>query len=296
MNEKIKNAIESRERFINKYITIDFLNHNIDITKTNYKFCVLLSGGLRNFEYTIPWINKFLIDPINADVFFYGWANKDGVEKNKETISKIHNLKNYQINDFNDNFFDFIKDEHYIKERIKCQSYNILQVNNLSKDYEIKNNIQYDFIIRARPDVFFFSTFNDNDILEIKENNKLGIPKQYYSLWSPNTTDTFAMGNREVMDLYCNKYYSVEESFKINEFSPEISLDYHINKNMKHIPIHDIYPTYIIDYPCDLITETMHLSPNFGGLNNTITNRLLYQNDVKYKDAEEEKMYKPHKI
>jgi len=280
MDLHIKNLIDNKERFLYPHIDINYLNKKVPKSKSNLKVCVLLSGGLRNFKYTIPWINKFLIEPLDADVFVHGWANAEGIANNEDKLKDIKNLKDFKINDINDIKFNFLKDDDTIKERIKGQFYNIFECNNLSKKYEKNNNFIYDIIIRARPDVFFFSEFEDEDLIKIKKDNVLALPKEYFKIWSGNTTDTFAMGNRYVMDLYCDTYKYVENSF-YGTISPEQTLEHNLKNYMKHISFYNIYPTYIIDYPHDLVTDTAHLSPKISNLSNSVTNRLLYQNDIK---------------
>jgi len=278
MTDLLKRAILLKERFIYKYISLDFLNKKISPTKTKYKICVLLSGGLRNFEYTTDWINKFLIDPLNADVFVYGWANINGVEDNVKKINKINNIRSFRINDIEDPDFNHIKHNNHLIERFYGQFYNIQQCNELRKEYETSNNIEYDIIIRARPDVFFFSEIEDSDIEYIYENNSVGIPVEYFKIWSTKTTDVFAMGNRYVMDKYCQAFDTVLESNYIIGESESV-VDYHI-KNKMNVEIYDMLPNFIIDYPCDLSTESMQISPKIGDLSESVTNRLLFQNDI----------------
>jgi len=278
MDVKIKQAILNKERFINNYISIDYLNRETKKTETNYKISVLLSGGLRNYEYTSSWINKFLVEPLNADVFIHGWANQNGVSDNIEKINKFSNVKMYRVNDLNDPEFDHLKHGDDLVTRIYGQFFNIKMCNDLRKRYELENNIKYDIIIRARPDVFFFSEMSDDDLKYLYNNNSIGIPCEYFKLWSGKTTDVFAVGNRDMMDYYCDAYETVLESnFIPNE--AESVVNNHLNN--RRVNVYDIIPNFIIDYPYDLVTENMNKSPNINGLPYSITNRLLFQNDIK---------------
>ena len=109
-------------------------------------------------------------------------------------------------------------------------------------------------------------------------NNSIGIPCEYFKLWSGKTTDVFAVGNRDMMDYYCDAYETVlEYNFIPNE--AEIVVNNHLNK--RRVNVYDIIPNFIIDYPYDLVTENMNKSPNINGLPYSITDRLLFQNDIK---------------
>jgi hypothetical protein len=278
MDYNIKEAISNKERFINRYISVDFLNKVTNKTKTKYKICILLSGGLRNFEYTHSWINKFLIEPLDADVFVHGWANSNGVQDNVDKINKFSNVKSYQINDISDPNFEYLNHNDKLVTRVFGQFFNLMKCNELRKNYEKNNNIEYDIIIRARPDVFFFSEIEDVDLDYVFKNNSIGIPYEYFKIWSSKLTDTFAMGNRHIMDYYCNSYDTVVDfNFTVGE--AESVIDNHIKKS--NVNVYNIVPTFIIDNPHDLVTENMDISPKIDNLPYSVTNRILFQNDIK---------------
>ena len=88
--EQIKIVTRQNQRYFYDLVTQDFLDLEVEKTNTNYKIAVLISGGMRNFATTQVWMNKFLIEPLNADVFVHGWQTVDGLE------SDIENVKNYQ--------------------------------------------------------------------------------------------------------------------------------------------------------------------------------------------------------
>ena len=112
----------------------------------------------------------------------------------------------------------------------------------------------------------------------LHKNNSVGIPAEYFKLWSGKTTDVFAMGNRFVMDEYCSAFETVLESnYVVGE--AESVIDYHV-KNKMNAEIHNILPNFIIDYPFDLVTENMDKSPILGDLSKSVTNRMLFQNDI----------------
>lgn len=278
MYDDIKQAIINKERFIYKYVSVDFLERKVPKLNTGLKICVLLSGGLRNFEYTCDWINKFLIEPLDADVFIHGWANSNGVEDNISKINKFSNLKKHVINDINDPNFEFLKKSNPLVTRLFGQFFNIKACNELRKSHE-QENTKYDLVIRARPDVFFFNELDISDIKYTYDNQVIAIPVEYFKLWSNKITDVFAMAKSDIMDKYCNAYETVLESnYVVGE--AESVVDYHV-KNKVRVSVHNIIPNFIIDYPIDLITDNMSFSPKIDNLSPSVTNRLLFQNDIK---------------
>lgn len=252
MDEKIKDLIDNNERWLCKHISHDFLNKSVKKTNLNLKIALQLGGGLRNFKYTIPWLNHFIVEPLDADVFVHGWANNLGVSQNEIDVLSYKNLKKYKINDINDSKFNFLKKENKLIEKIHGNFFNTLECNALRLEYEKENNIKYDFVIKTRPDAYFFSEFDDVDIEYSYNTNKIAIPLEYFrKLWCPYITDVFAMAPSEIMNNYCDAFYSIDESIKVNGIGPESTIHYHILTKMHGITIHNIYPNFILDYPQD---------------------------------------------
>lgn len=271
--EEIFKAVEKNERFLGKYLSVNFLNKENENSQSRFKVAIQLSGGLRNFEHTVAWINKFLVQPLNADVFFYGWANNQGVEDNKKIITQYHNLKLFQINDLNDQSFDFLKEKDRLKYVIKSQFYNIFECNELRKKFENDNNFNYDIIIRARPDAFFFNEIKEDILNEIFISNSIFVPNNYFCYhYSPYTTDCFAIGKREYMDSYCQayKYFSAFQSRLNSSSAAEFFIHSHLNTNMRNITIRNIDVNFTLEYPYDFIDME----------------KIMYQNDSSddYKD------------
>jgi hypothetical protein len=267
MDNNIKNLIENYERWLCKSITKDFLDKKVEPTNVKLKYAVQISGGLRNFRYTIPWLNHFIIEPLNADIFLHGWSNNMGVEENMSHIKNYKNIKSFIVNDINDIKFDKLKNPNKNIEKVYGNLFNVYECNELRKKYEIEKNIDYDFIIKCRPDVFFFSEFDDNDLMHIYENNSIGIPQDYFGkLWCPLTTDVIAIGKKDIIDRYCKAFNSIEDSIKYQGIGPEDCIHYHLKTNMSEIPLYNIHPNLIIDYPNDLPKELLDsVNTRFNG-------------------------------
>jgi len=267
LNEDINSINKLEERFINKYVYKSFLERIIEPYKLDYKIAIQLSGGLRCFKYTIPWINHFIIKPLNADVFINGWANNMGVVQNEIEVQEYDNLKDFKINDKDDPKFDFLKinnrgDQTTNKniEKLYGQYFNLLECNKLRNNYEKLNNFNYDLVIRCRPDVFFFQEFDIKDIISTINNNYLSIPINYFHRHYCNLTpEIFAMGSNNIMNEYCNAFYSIEDSIKNFGIGGESVIHYHINNIIKNVHIHNIDINFVIDYPVEYNFDELYL-------------------------------------
>lgn len=261
----INEAVEKNERFLGKYLSVNRLLENVEKSKSKYKICVQLSGGLRNFEKTSEWINKFLIEPLNADVFFFGWCNHLGVEENKSKMHLIDNIKYFTINNLNDKSFSFLGndqhnyglsgfDEYSIHFRVKSQFFNIHGCNELMKKYEEENGFQYDIVIRARPDSFFFNKFEDGLLDKIFESeNSVFVPTRYFGRhFTLATTDCFAIGNRNAMEIYSNmvNHFDVLQRVIGNGVGAEHAVDHYL-KEIVNLTVESIEVNFTTEYPYD---------------------------------------------
>lgn len=83
--------------------------------------------------------------------------------------------------------------------------YNLYQVNQLRIKFQQENNIQYDMIVRARPDV---GLLDELDVSQLVGSEYLIIPKnKIASHWTPNSPrmcDQFSLGGDRAMNVYCN--------------------------------------------------------------------------------------------
>jgi hypothetical protein len=146
--------------------------------------------------------------------------NKDGKNINENEFVSLYKPKDFVINstDYYDNIvkqFNFNK-----KNNVIPMFYNIYQCNLLRINYSIKNNVNYDLIIRYRPDCFMWKPIPDKDIEQALQ-NKLVLPK----CWSfSGITDLFAIGLNEIINKYSNTYLNLNNIFNENIFLPEAIL------------------------------------------------------------------------
>lgn len=256
MKDEIKNAILAKERWIVNYLSEDLLN--VNVTKNNdLKIAIQISGGLRTFAYIIPWINKFIIEPLNADVFIHGWANTLGVEENTKQISNYLNVKSFKINDINSDEYKYLRKENLTHDKVYGNYFNVYECNKLRNIYESENNIKYDLVIKCKFDALFFSDFDKIDLEYILNNNCVGIPEEYFkALWCPLTTDLLAIAKPEIMNKYCDCYLLLDEAL-IKYSNAEGVLCYNLNKNMNDVSIYNILPNFVIEPPKFMHSEEL---------------------------------------
>lgn len=203
------------------------------------KVAVCLSGFPRLLDYTFPYFKKYILDPLKADIFYYGYSD---IENNisKEKIIELYKPKKYFIREFNSEVEEEIWHKYGTREilnnrlsvqppmRILSQFFNLYGSNQLKKQYELENNFEYNIVIRARTDYFFYRAIDENE-LKI-EKGHISIP----DVWDfGGVSDGFAFGNSKDMDIYSNIFYKIK-NYNLNGeciFHPETMQAYHIFKS-----------------------------------------------------------------
>jgi len=270
MQDRVKQATRGRTRYVFSLVSREFLKIEPSVTKTNYKIAILFSGGLRNFVETQEWTNKFLIDPLKADVFFHGWCNKNGVEDNDKSIQNYHNIKTWKILEREKtpipipevlkNRFPHCAEIGYpleLAEHILGQLYNIKKSFEVMAQYEHEQGIKYDIAIRTRPDVFWYAPLEDKDLNFAMQNYCIATPQSYMSvICGDNINDQFALAQRDILGQYCHMFDKVPEYCLSapGDAPTEFYVTHHI-KNVMKTPIHDIDMPFMLDYPLDYKLE-----------------------------------------
>jgi uridine kinase len=113
------------------------------------RIACLISGLPRSFNYNIDKMKAVL--GVNVDYFLHITENYVDKYKNKNIDFKqvIDKLKPVQV--LTETDMDYKKNRF---SNIKKQWYKLNAINNLRISYEKLNNIEYDIIIRIRPDIF----------------------------------------------------------------------------------------------------------------------------------------------
>ena len=175
-----------------------------------------LSGLTRSVSWTCPLINRYLIDPFDADLFIHTWEEdhggnrvnslyndglapsiQDGRTKKEFLKEEFHNLRALKL----EKHQQWANDNNTFNSA-KAMYYGIFESFNLTTLV----NKKYDLVIRARMDSFFNTFIPENEIDDALQNNVV-----YWSLpgrqWGENyISDIFAFGNYSVMNHYANTW------------------------------------------------------------------------------------------
>lgn len=211
------------------------------------KIAICLSGHMRKFTNTFQSFYTHCLGQYDCDVFLHTWdrmgygsaykadPNQDVTEKYRGQIEKVYKPKKIIIE--NSSFIEQLKQEgnryapHLIGVpkpvgHMASMFYKIWSANELRKAYEIETGTQYDWVVRARPDLIF--------------NARVRMPSQqapgqiYMSRFqcSPGwLNDQFAIGSPNDMDLYSSFFFHMQEYFLAkNEYYPEKFMDWSMKK------------------------------------------------------------------
>ena len=215
------------------------------------KISVEICGYLRTFIENIEnWKENLLFDDkYEYHLFFHIYDNFGYSNSWTEKIERDSKLKNIEIikNNFenvdiiieNDEGFDIIKIENCQKSDDKIDvnrtmsMFRKIYLCNLQKrEYEVKNNLSFDYSIRSRPDLFFnkkinidtfINKYNNFLILNIIpwENGDYFINHQVYN-------DQFAFGDSDSINTYSDIYLKVGDYVKECKFHSETLVYHHL--------------------------------------------------------------------
>jgi len=203
-------------------------------------------------QYRSEWINANILSAIvnhaNIDVFMHQWS--DTVQHNLiehfqpkefafepqrdfssegDRLSRIWGITTVPLAKAavaNDSYKAYSYTEWWFDS---CsQYYSIAAANQLRKNYEIKNNVHYDFVVRLRLDAYVVNPIDvlllDIDTLYTVYDRKFNMDLNRY--WGIN--DIFAIGSGKNMDTYCSIYTNLKNTIsnittnqQCNRFSNE---------------------------------------------------------------------------
>ena len=167
------------------------------------RIAIQLFGHLRTFEYTFESFNKYLLkenilDDYQIDIFIHTWneldhatinyRNLDGkaltdkslTNEELSLVNKLYQPKKIVVESQLDCQDEVLIEKigRFPRAKKGClnNSYTIYMVNKLRNEYELENNIHYDWVIVTRPDIFFKSPFRIDNIISCYVNFGLKIP------------------------------------------------------------------------------------------------------------------------
>ncbi len=184
---------------------------------------VCFSGQLRSIELTHKNINKFLNKnfedykifahiPENKKInqqFDQYFQNSVYIVEKDPSIRKTK-LKNNQFKSVKNKF----KSLKEAKIAHMQQLYGIFKCNELKKEYEAKNNLVFDWVLRCRSDLMFY----DSNLDLSKMNNKYLYTPNFHN-WS-GINDRFIISSSENMDTFADLYNYILQN-EIDGFNAE---------------------------------------------------------------------------
>lgn len=236
---------------------------------------VCISGGIRYPHHGLNSIKRILPNK-NIKVFIHTWKVND-IESFKTTLSGIDTKENDKLIENNYGLLDDYNYEKILIEEYENKKpifekykyslnfipatdpedtnprndigpismyYSLYKANELKTNYEIENNIIFDWVIRMRTDSDFKNYLDlnlmsqdlnipDGEDWTLSPNfvGKDWSPINPYGKWEFGTNDQFAIGRSHIMDIYCNIYHSLRKIEKDTKYYPERILYQHLKKN-----------------------------------------------------------------
>jgi hypothetical protein len=172
--------------------------------------------------------------PESWKMFDVEWA----INKIQSNLPDNNYLKQFEISDDYKKSWPDATNLHCLignnpVQRVYGMHYNNYKVNQLRVNYQTDNNIEYDYIIKIRPDIDFDNNINLKNIKI--ENNEILMPNNNWFGDDSNgivTNDTFAISGSDSMNIYSNLINFINQyNTEGIRFHPETLLAYHLHIN-----------------------------------------------------------------
>lgn len=210
----------------------------------NVALCI--SGQPRAFEIGYQYISKNLLNLFNVDVFFHTWNND---KTNFDYLLSLYSPKDYTIETPLENTFDSkytrIPGKKFPAYFTVSAFYSIYNANLLKKEYERRNLIIYDWVIRLR----FDYALNAEPDFNILDDKKLYIPNCRMMPERNFGNDQFAMGSSAVIDSYSSTYLHLDDFYNkgvmmIGEEMLKENLIIHnlVGENLVYVDMNNPFP------------------------------------------------------
>jgi hypothetical protein len=231
----LNNNIINQEQYIYYYLLSEYpnlfdysiINNWNDLCKSystnTTKIAICMSGHIRTFDLCKSNIINNIVNPLidaNCDVniFCSTWNDID-------FTNNLSNLQNFCTvllsEDYHSNFFiNNYNTQQYLQFPGLCCNttlpnavsmfYKIQSTFELCEEYSSRNNIEYDIIIRIRPDIVYNNIIDIGNIKKSLLTNELYMPYSHgkYTTVTKNIMDHFFYGNIEIMQKI-TKMYSI---------------------------------------------------------------------------------------
>lgn len=206
------------------------------------KIALYLPGMLRQFELPYEYLKKYVLDPLDPDIFFSGYPNDDGLEYCKNKIEELYKPKKYILRNFDEEAKNEIYpniQKYYSNKRPETRPetyisgrYNVKKCNDLRKSYEIENGFKYDVIICSRTDLFYNREHSSDELLRAK-NGEVLIPHEWDCKYlNPiAVSDIGFVTNSENSNKISSIYDFIDTYFSEgNTLHPEIYMGIHLER------------------------------------------------------------------
>jgi len=231
------------------------------------KFALLIAGYSRSLEYNIENLKKNIIQDNDVDIYIHISKDKEKKYLNNDiNIKKLIETLEFKYITISDNikFCNEVK-----KNNIINQNYKFYCLNEERKKIEKIEKLQYDVVIKIRPDVNInsFINFNTFDLtkINIPLDSKIDITKLNRAE-DKHICDIVAFGNSESMNKYFDFYLSLDILIKSYGYSNETLLYHYLNNNKI---LHNLID---IDYLVILsLFNTIAITGNSGSGKTTLT-------------------------
>jgi hypothetical protein len=190
------------------------------------KIAICITGIDRTLKFCLNVLKENLINYNNQEFYIIGLITTKDNEIDKTDFNVLKINKDIELPKLSYQQFKYKakRDQH-----IQCyyQLKDLYEVNKLRIDYEIKNDINFDYIIRYRTDFNLLSKVNLADL----NSNTIYIPNGHDHT---GYNDRFAIGDRNVMNIYFNRYeFWMKENNHIQNYNThaENNLKIYLNEN-----------------------------------------------------------------
>ena len=215
------------------------------------KIALCLSGIPRQFEKGYEYHKRNLLDHHDVDVFIHTWT--DLIPDVTRDVRQLYKPKEmtHSVQFPKDSFdkYAHLSPEGWPAKNVFHMLYSMFRANMLKKEYELRYNMEYDYVVRSRFDFALNIVPNFYEACP----GKVYVPNDYIKgRIQPNgliCNDQFAYGDSKVMDLYSNTFWMI--NFAVAHGAPvigedllSINLQAHrlVGENMCYIDMNHPFP------------------------------------------------------
>lgn len=244
------------------------------------KIAIIVSGYFRGFEQTKKTIkNNITWDEKHKYDFFIQYSNISNDNKYYNEEIKIEDIQIF----FNPKIILCLEDlklsENEKKNNILNQNYKIYCLYKNMQIYSELNNINYDIVLKIRPDVYLKDKLNFNNLNEtiyLPKDSKID-KKKLFNLNDKYICDIIAYGKYDAMVNYLNFFKSIDHLTKYFGYVNETLLYHYLQqKTYKYTEIDIEY--FIILSQCNTIAITGDSGSGKTTLSNIIKN--VFENSL----------------